>query len=840
MSDLQPKIALVIGVNGGPETGLAPLRYAEETARQVADMLASSVCNFTLHGGGPLLGEAATTDAVRRAIFDARRAAGQHGTLLIYFIGHGRYVTDHHGHSDVYLVTSNFRTDDARDDPHAHLSMEWLQEKVLRHHTPDRLLIVLDCCYAGAVGDAAPDPVVANLRRRLAQALDIQAPDTNRGVVSSMRKTLAAVSPWQKAYERDGATCYSAALLHGLRGAAVLEDGRVTWQSLHALLQRELADYQPGEYGFDRSEGVVLAYYPDRARVRTPNHQPFVIPHVPLPDADFVGREEELQRLAAMLIGADAGDVALLPAITGIGGIGKTRLAIEFVHRYRHHFPDGIFWLTMERPDTIEAQIAACGGTRGLQLFDDDQSELSSRQSTDFDGGTRNTERLSLHQRAELVRTIWEQPGCRLIIFDNLEDPALLHQWRPRGGGSRLLITTRRQTWATTSGVRTFSLNTLSDAASQALLLRPRAADRGCTIDQLLADPAEAKAAQAIIQELGGLPLALTLAGGYLAKSSVTLTRYRELLRSESIRHQSLNQELSEGLPQAERASIVAAFALSYQRLGDDPIDSLARTIWLAAAQLAPEPILEEVLMRAAAIDPADEDRCEQGTQALQRLRELGLIERSADGYRLHRLLGAYARSVSPDCAADWRRAAQGLAQTIQRLDDEWELSAPPFRDHIRRLLDAQMAGRDADSAALFHAAGLVMYADDNYPTARCYYEEALAIKDDVLGRRHRETAVTLHELGKVAQAAGDYPTARCYYEEALAIKDDVLGRRHRETAVTLHELGKVAQAAGDYPTARCYYEEALAIKDDVLGRRHRETAVTLHELGKVAQAAGD
>ncbi|MGQ9611643.1 NB-ARC domain-containing protein [Chloroflexus sp.] len=442
--------------------------------------------------------------------------------------------------------------------------MEWLQEKVLRHHTPDRLLIVLDCCYAGAVGDAAPDPVVANLRRRLAQALDIQAPDTNLGVASSMRKTLAAVSPWQRAYERDGATCYSAALLRGLNGATVLEDGRVTWQSLHALLQRELADYQPGEYGFDRSEGVVLAYYPDRPRVRTPNHQPFVIPHVPLPDADFVGREEELQRLAAMLTGDDASDVALLPAITGIGGIGKTRLAIEFVHRYRHHFPDGIFWLNMERPETIEAQIAACGGTRGLRLFADDQSELSSRQSTDFDGGMRNAERLSLHQRAELVRTIWEQPERRLIIFDNLEDPALLHQWRPRGGGSRLLITTRRQTWATTSGVRPLPLTTLSDAAGQALLLRPRAADRGCTIDQLLADPAEAKAAQAIIQELGGLPLALTLAGGYLAKSSVTLTRYLELLRNESVRHQSLNRELSEGLPQAERASIVAAFALSY------------------------------------------------------------------------------------------------------------------------------------------------------------------------------------------------------------------------------------------------------------------------------------
>ncbi|WP_322822456.1 tetratricopeptide repeat protein, partial [Chloroflexus sp.] len=73
-----------------------------------------------------------------------------------------------------------------------------------------------------------------------------------------------------------------------------------------------------------------------------------------------------------------------------------------------------------------------------------------------------------------------------------------------------------------------------------------------------------------------------------------------------------------------------------------------------------------------------------------------------------------------------------------------------------------------------------------------------------------------------------DYPTARRYYEAALAIKDEVLGRRHRSTAVTLHELGRLAANEGDYPTARRYYEAALAIKDEVLGRRHRETARTL------------
>ncbi len=787
MTAAQPNIALVIGINGGPETGLPPLRYVEETAYQVARMLTSPASGFTLHCGEPLVGAAATTDAVRRAIFDARRAAGRHGLLLIYYIGHGRYITDANGHSDVFLVTSNFRPEDARDDPSAHLSMEWLQEKVLRHSTPDRLLLILDCCYAGAVGEAAPDPVVDNLRRRLAQALNIQRTDVADGSSGTMRKTLAAVSPWHKAYEGDGATRYSTALLRGLAGAAALEDGRVTWQSLHAMLQAELTDAQPGEYGFDRSSGATLAYYPDRARLRIPEHQPFVVPYPPLPN--FVGREEELKRLATMLTGEQAEDVALLPAIAGIGGIGKTRLAIEFVHRYRDRFPDGVFWLTMEQPETIETQVAACGGPRGLQLFDDESGEQLRSQTIGFDGELSRFERprrLSLRERVEQVRAIWEGPGRRLIIFDNLEDPTLLEQWRPRGGGSRLLITTRRQSWQTGSGVRLLPLTSLTDEASLSLLLGPRAIEHGCTVASLLTDPREAEAADGIVHELGGLPLALTLAGGYLTRSSVTLARYLELLRTESINHHSLNAELVEGLPSSQRASIVASFALSYQRLGNDPTDHLARTIWLAAAQLAPEPILDEVLIRAAELDPTDDTQREWGEQALRRLRELGLIEYGDGSYRLHRLLRAYARNVTDDPLADWRRAARGLFQTVQQLDSKGELSARPFLEHVRQLLNVSVDNRDCDQADLLHAAGLVMYEDDDYPTARRYYQEALAIEEAVLGRRHRSTAVTLHALGRVALAEGDYPTARQYFQEALAIEEAVLGRRHLDTMVTL------------------------------------------------------
>ncbi|MBP1468917.1 tetratricopeptide repeat protein, partial [Candidatus Chloroploca sp. M-50] len=782
MNEPPPNIALVIGVNGGPETGLAPLRFAEETAQQVARALVAPACGFTLHGDGPLLGAAATTDAVRRAIFDARRAAGRTGLLLIYYIGHGRYVEVGRSSSDVFLVTHNFRPGDARDDPNAHLSMQWLQETVLRHDDPDRLLLVLDCCFAGAVSEAAPDPLVVNLVKRLEEALNLQR-SADGATGATMRKALAAVSPLHKAYEGDGTTAYSAALLRGLHGTAVMDDGRVTWQSLHAYLQNDLTEAQSGEYGFDRSAGATLAYYPDRARLRTPAHQPFIMPHPPM--SGFVGREEALAQLAMTLTGEHATSAALLPAVAGIGGIGKTRLAIEFVHRYREHFPDGIFWLSMENPDGVVSQVAACGGQRGLQLFDEGQDEQFMNMGRSFgsDGLSDRIERaprLSLHQQAEQVRAIWETPGRRLLIFDNLEDPALLELWRPRGGGSRVLITTRRQSWAPRSSVRPFPLGVLLDDASQALLLGPRALERACPIESLLADPREAEAAAGLVGELGGHALALTLCGGYLARSAATLGEYLAQLRAESIRHRSLSPELAEGLPQGQQASIVASFALSYGRLGAQAEHARARMLWLTAAQLAPQPIPVEVLLRATGLDPADESQRERGEEALRLLRELGLIERSADTYQLHRLMIAYARSVSTDQPGDRRRAARGLAQTIQRLDDEGELSAPLFREHITHLLDAGAPEHDSEGAALLHSAGLVLIEAEDYARAGEYLRQALDIRSEVLGRQHRDTAITLHALGNVAQAEDDYPAARQSFQEALAIKTAVLGRQHR------------------------------------------------------------
>ena len=220
---------------------------------------------------------------------------------------------------------------------------------------------------------------------------------------------------------------------------------------------------------------------------RVPDHAPIPpqsrVAHRQM--AHFVGREAELQQLARIM--AERATAAITPtaATTGLGGVGKTSLATEFVHRYGQFFAGGVFWLSCADPTNIPSEIAQCGGADCLNVY------------TEAMG-------LPLVEQMQRVLGAWKSPLPRLLVFDNCEDPQILRDLRPTTGGCRVLVTSRNTTWSANDGVQVAPLGVLSAAESVALLQRlaPHVAD---------AD------AQAIAVELGRLPLALHLAGSFLA-----------------------------------------------------------------------------------------------------------------------------------------------------------------------------------------------------------------------------------------------------------------------------------------------------------------------------------
>ena len=138
-------------------------------------------------------------------------------------------------------------------------------------------------------------------------------------------------------------------------------------------------------------------------------------PYCPL-DAMVAARAYLLLQVASALRGGDT-TVALsqVVASTRLGGLGKTQLAVELVHRYGRYFAGGVFWLSFASADEIPLQVAACAGSGAVGL----ETDLSSRP---------------LEEQVKLVRGAWQSATPRLLVFDNCEAESLMEAWRPTSG----------------------------------------------------------------------------------------------------------------------------------------------------------------------------------------------------------------------------------------------------------------------------------------------------------------------------------------------------------------------------------------------------------------------
>jgi tetratricopeptide (TPR) repeat protein len=528
----------------------------------------------------------------------------------------------------------------------------------------------------------------------------------------------------------------------------------------------------------------------------------------------FVGREADLKKLAEALKGGETAAIGQIAAATGLGGIGKTQLAVEFVHRYGQYFAGGVFWLSFADPKAIPAEVAACGERGGL--------DLPSGFST-----------LPLDDQVRLVLSAWQSPLPRLLVFDNCEEEKLLARWRPPHGGCRVLVTSRRGSWDAALGVQALQLGVLSRAESVALLRKFRPDLDDDEVDT-------------IAEELGGLPLALHLAGSYLARyrHAVTPEDYLAQLQDKALLdHPSLQGRGATFRPTGHELHVARTFALSYDRLDPaGPGDAIALALLGRAAYFAPgEPISRKLLVATADIAADDFEAALDAERALTRLVELGLLEEEAEGaLRLHRLLAAFVQGVG---AGDKAQAAveEALLAEASRLNKAgYPAPLLDWQSHLRTVTDAARKREDKRAARLCNALGYHLDRIGDYARARPYFERALAITEKVLGAEHPDTVTILNNLGSLLHHLGDLAGARPYYERALRIREQVLGGEHPDTATSLNNLGSLLQDLGDLAGARPCFERALRINEKVLGAEHRDTARSLNNLGMLLQAQGD
>jgi hypothetical protein len=507
---------------------------------------------------------------------------------------------------------------------------------------------------------------------------------------------------------------------------------------------------------------------------------------VPARNPGFTGRKKLLARVRQALM---AGDRAVVQVLHGIGGVGKTQLAIEYAHRFAGEY-EVVWWVNAERAGLIGEQFAVLATELGCAPAD---------------------ARMAVMRRAVLAGL--RERGRWLLVFDNAEDPEKIRGWLP-GGSGHVLVTSRARGWAEIAV--SVEIDVLARTESVTMLRR-----------RVLG--LEARNAGRVAAALGDLPLAVAQAAGYLAETGMPAPQYLRLLSSRA------GELMGLGRPASYRWSLAAVTQIGFGRLEDeDPVGAQLAGI---CAFLAPEPVPADWFTNAAdrldgPLGEAAGDPVAWG-QVLARLGRHALARIDPAGLQMHQLTQAILRHHLPAAQAAAARAQAEVMVTANRPGDASDPAAWPgwarLLPHLLALHPAAASSTDLGDLACNAAWYLVRRGD-----ARGSHELASRLHQrwrDQLGPDDRHTLRAANNLAQALRVLGRYHEACQLDEDCLGLYRRLLGDDHPSTLVSANGLAISLRALGNPQAARELDEDTLARKRRVLGDDHPSTLVSASNL---------
>ena len=565
--------------------------------------------------------------------------------------------------------------------------------------------------------------------------------------------------------------------------------------------------------------------------------------NLPAHNSRFVGREVEMKRLHTA---AGRGQYGVLTAVQGVGGMGKTALAIQYAYAYADFYPGGRWLVGCAGRSSLAAVVRSLDSDLGIQFTEEEKID-----------DTRATKRVlfELEKRAQagaIARAGEKVPPepRALLLLDNVDDPALLQM------PSIDLVTGRK--WlhviATTrldpgsigmDNTRHCHLPVDELPEDDALRLIESYQPLG-----RFSDEEERTAALEIVCLLRGLTLAVEVVAVHLGERKGRLA-CKDLLNR-------LRREGVDGIAGMTTGAVSHVEKLLSATLAPtlETLSAAETRTLLAAALLPPDsvplPWLRAIVTEIHAelakdAEPGYDDPWLALLNHLIGLRLLQVIEWADDHCtprlcRIHRLVQMViitrANAENHAIEASLMTVAKARAQFLEDgwLDWSYRWEMHPLGAFALQALDNEVA----DASWFANCAAGIMTVLGDFAGAETLFRRALEARERLLGPGHPDTLTSVNNLAALLRAKGDYAAAEPLNRRALEVREQLLGPEHPDTLTSVNNLADLLLAKGDYAAAEPLNRRALEVYERQLGPEHPDTLTCVNNLAVILDAKGD
>jgi tetratricopeptide (TPR) repeat protein len=528
----------------------------------------------------------------------------------------------------------------------------------------------------------------------------------------------------------------------------------------------------------------------------------------------FVGRQSQLQDLAERVFAEDRPKRA---AIIGLGGVGKTQVALELAYRVREKYPEcSIFWIPSTGMESIEQAYMNIGQQLGMQ--DVEPAEVKTRVQAHLS----------------------QESACQwLLIFDNADDmdmwmsdsdtPSALKTYLPRSRQGYVVFTTRNRRLA----VR---------LASSEVIMIPEM-DEVTAIDVLKKSLIQVdllndyEATTALLHQLTFLPLAITQAAAYINENGLSLADYVSLLQKQE---EDVIDLLSEDFEDEGRYCdiknpVATTWLISFNQI--QLLDHLAADFLSFMSCVNPRDIPRSLL------PPALSEK--RMTDALGLLNAYSFISIQPVNQflSLHRLVHLATRN--------WLRKSDSLEQWVIKTgvqlnevfpDDSHENRGLwreylPHVQYILRSEEFQNQGKAREG--LLQKVGRCLRSDGRYNEAGTLFEEVVESRRKRLTQDHEKILSGMADLASTYIYQGRWKEAEDLEVQVIEIEKRVLGPEHPNILSSIANLALTYLHQGRWKEAEELEKQVIEISKRVLGSEHPDTIKSMGNLASTYRNQG-